>query len=287
MESFVRDVAESYKKMSHLKEALTHSWARLNLSYRCSGSDATGDTILHVAARLGEAKLASAISHIDASNEGDIIDGTNINSDTALHLACEHGHEAVIEALLKHGAAMDKVNAVGFTPLQIAAIKLRRGCAEVLLRYGADHKVITSESGETLLHLACRGAWIRYEELKEALTELLNQSESVAKARMMENGAFCAGQEEILHARESQLQHEVFPFLRLLLEAFKKNPDLMEVEDKVRTSPGTVLHYFACLNYLEGVNVLLKVPLGSLKEITRETVQKTLCSLIGLYHSIF
>ncbi len=263
MESFVRDLAESYKKMSHLKEALTRSWARLNLSHQCSGSNATGDTILHVAARLGEAKVVSAISHINASNGGDVIDVTNINGDTALHLACEHGHEAVTEGLLKHGAAMEKVNSVGFTPLQIAAIKLQHGCAEILLRCGADHKVITSESGETVLHLACRGAWIKYEELKEALTELLNQSDSVAEAHKMENGAFCAAQEETLHTKESQLHHEVFPFLRLLLDAFKKNPEMVVREDDIQTSPGTLMHYFVCLNYLEGVNLLLKVPLCS------------------------
>ena len=30
-----------------------------------------------------------------------------------------------------------------------------------------------------------------------------------------------------------------------------------ESEDAIPTSPGTILHYFACLNYLEGVHTLL------------------------------
>ena len=30
-----------------------------------------------------------------------------------------------------------------------------------------------------------------------------------------------------------------------------------ESEDEIPTSPGTVLHYFACLNYVDGVRALL------------------------------
>ena len=30
-----------------------------------------------------------------------------------------------------------------------------------------------------------------------------------------------------------------------------------ESEDVIPTSPGTILHYFACLNYVEGVHILL------------------------------
>lgn len=41
---------------------------------------------------------------------------------------------------------------------------------------------------------------------------------------------------------------------------FKRRPDLVELEDRIETSPGTVLHYFVCLNYLEGVKDLLKEP---------------------------
>ena len=59
---------------------------------------------------------------------------------------------------------------------------------------------------------------------------------------------------------ESNLFAKTFPILELLLDAFKRNPDLLEYEDNLKTSPGTVLHYFARINYIEGVKVLLKEP---------------------------
>lgn len=33
-----------------------------------------------------------------------------------------------------------------------------------------------------------------------------------------------------------------------------------EVQDTIPTSPGTLLHYFACLNYVDGVKTLLDDP---------------------------
>ena len=41
---------------------------------------------------------------------------------------------------------------------------------------------------------------------------------------------------------------------------FKRNPDVLENEDRLKTSPGAVLHYFARINYIDGVKVLLKEP---------------------------
>ncbi len=62
MVAFVKELAGSYKKTQYLKEALTHSWAAGNLDYSCkveegNRSKMTGNTILHVAAILGETKL--------------------------------------------------------------------------------------------------------------------------------------------------------------------------------------------------------------------------------------
>ena len=60
--------------------------------------------------------------------------------------------------------------------------------------------------------------------------------------------------------KESSLFAKTFPILELLLDVFKRNPDLLENEDNLRTSPGTVLHYFARINYIDGVKILLKEP---------------------------
>ena len=55
---------------------------------------------------------------------------------------------------------MDNSNKFGFSPLQVAAIKCHKHCLEVLLKYGANSKALTRHY-ETVLHLACRGIWIK------------------------------------------------------------------------------------------------------------------------------
>ena len=48
--------------------------------------------------------------------------------------------------------------------------------------------------------------------------------------------------------------------LSYLLVRFKKNPDLLEKEDKLDTSLGMALHYFAYFNFIEGAETILEEP---------------------------
>ena len=66
--------------------------------------------------------------------------------------------------------------------------------------------------------------------------------------------------EDRFKAQEANLFDKTFPILELLFDVFKRNPDLLEYEDKLQTSPGAVLHYFSRINYVEGVKILLKDP---------------------------
>ena len=52
------------------------------------------------------------------------------------------------------------------------------------------------------------------------------------------------------HKDEQNLKDSTFPVLGLLLEAFEHRPELVEEEDSLKTSPGTILHYFASFNYI-------------------------------------
>ena len=70
-----------------------------------------------------------------------VIDSTNLNGDTALHVAAEMNHSAIIELLLKGGADPEAKNVFDFTPLQVAAIKGNVESAEILLKYRVDHRV--------------------------------------------------------------------------------------------------------------------------------------------------
>ena len=251
MVAFVEELTESYQKTSHLKEALNNSWVKNNCNYRCQ--DNGGNTVLHVSVKMSKNKLVSAITHMEMN-----INETNIHGDTALHIAAENGNHHAIESLLKRGASLEMKNAVDFTPLQVAAIKCQKSCVEVLIKYGADFKILT-EHKETVAHLACRQIWVRYLTLKETVPLKLNRQESIGDARRSKKN-FCDDLETTTHEKEKALFDDTFPCLSLLLEAFKKNPDLLEVEDRISTSPGTILCYFACFNYADGVKMLLKEP---------------------------
>ena len=76
---------------------------------------------------LSLSSQVSAIAHLS----DDDVNRPNAAGDCALHLAAEHNRAATVESLLKHGASLEKKNGIGFTALQVAAIKCHRQCMEV------------------------------------------------------------------------------------------------------------------------------------------------------------
>lgn len=62
---------------------------------------------------------------------------------TALHIACLAGQEAVARALLGAGAKADAQSAAGFTPLYMAAQENHAGCVKMLLAAGASQTLAT------------------------------------------------------------------------------------------------------------------------------------------------
>ena len=61
MIAFVRDMSDGFKKTSHLKEAIRRSWVPGSPDHRCPESS-NGNTVLHVAARMGEAKVGAVVN---------------------------------------------------------------------------------------------------------------------------------------------------------------------------------------------------------------------------------
>ena len=90
------------------------------------------------------------------------------------------------------------------------------------------------------------------------------EGEIIEDPMLNENGAkdrnYFSRLENRFKEEESNLFVRTFPVLDMLLDVFKKNPDLLEYEDTLSTSPGTVLHYFARINFVDGVKILLKEP---------------------------
>lgn len=67
------------------------------------------------------------------------IDEVNVYGNTALHIACYNGQDAVVNELIDYGANVNQPNNGGFTPLHFAAASTHGAlCLELLVNNGAD-----------------------------------------------------------------------------------------------------------------------------------------------------
>lgn len=67
------------------------------------------------------------------------IDEPNAFGNTALHIACYLGQDAVAVELVNAGANVNQPNDKGFTPLHVAAVSTNGAlCLELLVNNGAD-----------------------------------------------------------------------------------------------------------------------------------------------------
>lgn len=103
---------------------------------------------------------------IQAAQEGNInivtqllkqrinVNFNNKNYGTALHCACEYGHEDIATLLLSNGADINITDAnLGMSPLHIASRNGQSDIIEVFLKYGANINCKDSD-GDTPLHVA-------------------------------------------------------------------------------------------------------------------------------------
>ncbi|EPS37558.1 hypothetical protein H072_8730 [Dactylellina haptotyla CBS 200.50] len=72
---------------------------------------------------------------------------------TALHAACENGHEDVVRILLQRGASATVTDKDGRTPLHLAAADGGEGITRMLMQSGADLNAF-DDDGDLPLHLA-------------------------------------------------------------------------------------------------------------------------------------
>ena len=105
---------------------------------------------LLAAARDGQVEIVRTLLREGADGNAARGDGL-----TPLHLAAEGGHEAVAEALIAAGAAVEAGTRIGgYTPLHVAARSGHGGIVLRLLEAGANPNVVATNSGVTALHLA-------------------------------------------------------------------------------------------------------------------------------------
>jgi hypothetical protein len=107
------------------------------------GADACGGRI-SADTRLGNAPAAAArdgdiVSVRRLLDQGAMPDSGYASSYSALGLACNRGHAAVVEALLQRGASANLlICSEGRTPLVLAVVWNCRAAVDLLLRHGAS-----------------------------------------------------------------------------------------------------------------------------------------------------
>lgn len=123
-------------------------------------ADATyesGDTLLHVSARLGHVQVLEAIlAHTNCP-----IDIRNKDNKTALHEACQFCQLEAAKLLLERKAAVNALKKADWTPLMLACVKASDfgGKSEQLISYLVENGAVlnyTNKDGWSVVHLICR-----------------------------------------------------------------------------------------------------------------------------------
>eukprot|EP00057_Strongylocentrotus_purpuratus_P024854 XP_011679328.1 PREDICTED: ankyrin repeat domain-containing protein 27 [Strongylocentrotus purpuratus] len=111
-----------------------------------------GYTALHVAALHGHEALVDVLLRRGAS-----VNQKNGSSQqcTPLHLACQCNHPKIVSKLLQHAAKCNIKDVRGNTPLHYCCLNGHLGPAEALLQHGANVNQ-TNQRGNTPLHEAAR-----------------------------------------------------------------------------------------------------------------------------------
>ncbi|KAL0164100.1 hypothetical protein M9458_039853, partial [Cirrhinus mrigala] len=130
--------------------------------------------------------ILKAVSSGDLYLLQELLRGLDVNTahwsiDTLLHLAAEHGKEAIVYFLLRQGAKLNLKDSEGCTALHIAAERGHTAIALALAKAGADIHA-TNQKPKTPLHLAAQ-----------------NGHESTVKALVHEEKKSFKNQTTVLH----------------------------------------------------------------------------------------
>ena len=98
-------------------------------------TDERGRTLLYVACRKGDARFARRALELSS---GDTVNFTNVAGKHALYAAAAGGDEHVVELVIRAGAALEKKDRQGRSPLWAACYHLRPSAVARLLCLGAD-----------------------------------------------------------------------------------------------------------------------------------------------------
>lgn len=136
--------------LGHFQEAITVDDRLFTITFSL-GSFSLSST------NMGE-EFVWALKNGDLEQVKQLASGTDLNAELmngrmALHFAADYGHGDIIEYLLKQGAAVDRPDKHGITPLLAAIWEGHVDAARALLRGGAD-KAGKSPDGQSYLDCA-------------------------------------------------------------------------------------------------------------------------------------
>lgn len=118
---------------------------------------ATGDTA-RLLALLGSQQWTQAQAHLKATMPD--VNVPDLHGQTALSLAAQAGQLALVQALIKRGADLDRPGVSGWTPLMAAILRGHPLVAEALLKAEAS-PVAPSAAGQLPLHAAAAMGEVR------------------------------------------------------------------------------------------------------------------------------
>lgn len=110
----------------------------------------TKDSVLHVAARIGDVELISFFMGFGVE-----VDPLNLQGDTPLHIAAETAEIPALKLLVELGANLNVSNGRGETPLMLVCRRGSAQAAKFLLEMKADAEACT-KLGDTALQIAQR-----------------------------------------------------------------------------------------------------------------------------------
>ncbi|MEY3200717.1 MAG: hypothetical protein RIR70_267, partial [Pseudomonadota bacterium] len=122
--------------------------------------DHQGIMPLHLAARIGEAHMASFLARAGGSPD---VPTHNQHHQTAMHIAAAHGHCRVIRSLQHSGANLDMLDADHKSPLLLAVEHRHHAAIRTLHHYGAQMNLKMGSAAYSALSWA-----VRHERLAEA-----------------------------------------------------------------------------------------------------------------------
>lgn len=145
----LRVALEEAVNSGHVDESAVRT-ILLQVASHASQGGAGGDTPLHIAAALGQERIATVLLLEGA--DADVLDS---NGRTPLHLAVERGHLPTVKAILAADPDMGiryKVGCRGYSVLDLAAREGNTDILRALLQHGVN--VNRRTDGYTSLHIA-------------------------------------------------------------------------------------------------------------------------------------